>query len=444
MQLRDYDLSRLGDYKLSQSVSGRAFEFEGRDYWALNQNMYGAFMTMDARWWEAFLQNPSAYVAMLEQLVSNRFFVPKHTNEAILYHTRRQELVNRFTEMSSHSVLTRRCNLACKYCILDAEPKRMDRNTAMLVDLAWTTMIKKKKPVRVRDVYSGGEVMLNLPVLLESAARRFFFCAGSGIDYRFWIISNGTLLTPEAVSRMKEVGLEGIRVSIAGPSWIHSPLRPFRKAGSRSTYDVILKNLEAISGQIRIISETQYDAGSDDYLQVPRMLEDFQKRSIGIENVHFTPILPKRGRCEFQCGLGDPEKLLFLMREAEKLGYLQFHKAQPNGCMSDYRSGMVFDTDGSYLSCPSVQSGEFTYGHAARGIDDLARSQIIERQFSDYCLSECDLLALCNGGCRLNSLSSGRSFNGIDCQYPAMRLILDEHMMRKAIAAIKAQHEKAA
>ncbi len=431
-----------GDYKKSRFVTEKAFEFEGVNFLSLRQNMYGGFIVMEEESWRRFLQNPHADPPMLDQFIREAFLVSKNIDEATVYRCWRNELTHRYSEMRSHSVMTRQCNFRCSYCILDPKPEKMSGKTALLVDRAWTGMIKKKKPDRVRDVYSGGEVLLNLPQVLDSAARRFFFCMAAGIDYGFWIITNGSLLASTGVSRMKEVGLEGVRVSIAGSEPIHNRLRPFQNGDH--TYERIMTNLEAISSHTRIVIESQYDAGSNaDYLQIPEMLDDLLGRGIAVENVHFTPILPRRGQSDFQCGMGDPHKLLFLMHEAERRGFPQFHEPPSNGCMTDCRSNMVFDTDGTFLSCPSTQK-ELTYGNATRGIDVIARSQLLERQFPNKCLHDCDILPLCNGGCRLSSLTAGGAFAGVDCHYEALRLLLDEHMNRKASAALRAHKENTA
>jgi len=429
MQIPDYRRSRF-------SVVEPIGLYEGQQLLGIHQAMTGAFMIKDEVSWHGILANPLADPVLLDQLLRDEILVAGSTDEAALYRCWRQEHVHKFGTMTSHTVLELACNLRCVYCIQDHEPLKMSGRMAMLVDRFWTDFIKKKKPDHVRDVYSGGEVHLNLEVLLESASRRFFFCRGNGIDYRFRIITNGTLLSPDSISLMNEIGLECVRVSMAGPARIHNRLRVFKNGGG--TYEVILKNLKAISGLTRIFLETQYDAGSDDYLHVPEMLDDMPRRGIAVENVRFTPISPKRGQTEFHCGVGDPQRLLFLMNEAEKRGFSQFDALLYDGCMADYRGSITFGTDGKLKCCPATQSEEFSYGHAALGFDAVSHSMILEREFPDKCLRSCPILPICNGGCRLNSLSGGGSFKGVDCQYEALRLILGEQIRRKAKAALMA------
>jgi len=100
---------------------------------------------------------------------------------------------------------------------------------------------------------------------------------------------------------------------------------------------------------------------------------------------------------------------------------------------------MVFDTDGSIIPCASLQGGEMAYGSVTGGIDFVAESQMLSRKFPVRCVKECELLPICMGGCRLQALGRGDEFSGVDCQYDALRLVLDEHLTRKAAQALAGQ-----
>ncbi len=72
-------------------------------------------------------------------------------------------------------------------------------------------------PIAVSDEAGGAETMLNAGVLIESATRRFYFCEGLGIPYSLSMVTNGTLIDRRTIERLAAVGLNMIRVSIAGP-----------------------------------------------------------------------------------------------------------------------------------------------------------------------------------------------------------------------------------
>jgi uncharacterized protein len=107
--------------------------------------------------------------------------------------------------------------------------------------------------------------------------------------------------------------------------------------------------------------------------------------------------------------------------------------------MTDFRSVVVFDTDGSIIPCPSLQGNEMVYGNVIDGIDFVAESQLLNRNLPDRCLNDCELLPICFGGCRLQALIHTNDFNGIDCHYDAYRLFLEDYIKAKAEAFLSQQ-----
>jgi uncharacterized protein len=406
---------------------------------ALYQTMTEAFILIPESAWSHLNNGSSAGVnsSTVDMLSENGFLVNEGVNETALFKAWMQQYVHDFSTIKSKVLVTRRCNNQCIYCILDPKPKDMSRNTAIAMDRFYLEIIKEKHPRKVQDDYLGGEPLLNPGIILESAARRYFYCLGRGIEYGFTITTNGTLLQPSIIIKMKEAGLSGIRVSMAGPGPVHDSLRP--SAGGGKTYDLIIRNLKNISGLIPISIECQYDASSQDYQNIPEMLDDFSKYDIPIENIAFTPILPRRGRSLFNTGMGDPEKFLYLKQEARKRGYPVDDESPKSACMADFRSRFIFDVDGHCLPCPSLGHSEMAYGHVNTGIDFVLESQLLQRELPDRCLNKCELLPICMGGCRLQALIKNDDFGGIDCNYDACNIFLKDFILHKAQETLSRQ-----
>jgi radical SAM protein with 4Fe4S-binding SPASM domain len=101
---------------------------------------------------------------------------------------------------------TYRCNLSCKHCYSDAgSPSRMELSTEeaknvvnQLADFGVTSL-----------AFSGGEPMMR---------KDFFEVARHAVDSGLYIslATNGTLLTPENVRKLKEIGLNYVEVSLDG------------------------------------------------------------------------------------------------------------------------------------------------------------------------------------------------------------------------------------
>jgi len=409
---------------------------------ALYQTMTGAFILIPERTWSYILSDPIAPAdpSTIDMLCEEGFLIREDVDETALYENWKQQHVHDFSIMQSRVLVTRKCNNRCSYCILDPEAGEMSPETSRAMDRFYIDIIDEKKPERVLDIYLGGEPLLNTGIILDSAARRFYYCQGRGIEYGFTITTNGTLIREDIIQDMKEVGLTGIRVSMAGPAPVHDRLRPSKNNGK--TCDLILNNLQAVSGLTPIAIECQYDSASLDFLSIPEMLDDIGARKITVDNIAFTPILRRRGKNPYDSGMGDPRIFLYLKREAEKRGYPMNAEPPSNTCMAEFRSRFIFDTDGSIIPCPSLQGGELSYGHVTRGIDFISESQLLKRSLPERCLNECPLLPICMGGCRLQALISKKDFNGIDCHYDTYRLLLEDYI-REKVSEISFQEEDA-
>ena len=224
----------------------------GENLCALYQTMTEALILIPERDWSYVLSDPIAPAdpATIDMLCEQGFLVRDGTDETIVFENWKQQSVHDFSTLKSKVLVTRKCNNRCRYCILDPEAKEMSPETARAMDRFYIEVIKEKHPQKVEDDYLGGEPLLNSGIILESAARRFYYCLGTGIEYGFHITTNGTLIRPSIISDMKEVGLTGIRVSLAGPASVHDHLRPSKNNGK--TYELIMENLQAISGLIPI------------------------------------------------------------------------------------------------------------------------------------------------------------------------------------------------
>jgi radical SAM protein with 4Fe4S-binding SPASM domain len=116
---------------------------------------------------------------------------------------------------------TRRCNLRCAHCYLDAtERAGRDELTTEEARAFVDDVAAMKAPVLL---FSGGEPLLR-PDLFELGERAI----RKGV--RAVISSNGTLVTPEIARRIGDVGFSYVGVSIDGKAATHDELR--RKEGA--------------------------------------------------------------------------------------------------------------------------------------------------------------------------------------------------------------------
>ncbi len=126
---------------------------------------------------------------------------------------------------------TRRCNLACAHCYLDARDRAgsdeltTEEARAFIADIA-----AMRCPVLL---FSGGEP-LQRPDVFELGR----FAIQQGL--RAVLSSNGTLVTPEVAQRIAEVGFSYVGVSVDGTAATHDELR--RKKGALDAAITGIKN----------------------------------------------------------------------------------------------------------------------------------------------------------------------------------------------------------
>jgi uncharacterized protein len=402
---------------------------------ALYHTLTQALVLIPSAQWETIVVKAQAQDPKVkEMLASQGFLLNGEVDETILFIQWKDRHVHDFTTLRSKNLVTRQCNNHCTYCIIKPEAGVMSAQTAQAVDAFYLEQIERHQPLQVRDNFLGGEPLLNIDVIEHSAGRRFYFCRGRGIDYRFSITTNGTLLGPKVAARLKAVGLTDVRVSIAGPGPVHDALRPLKNGAG--TYAVIMENLERMDGLVDLWIECQYDAGCDDYKRIPEMLDDMNRRGISVSGISFTPILARRRANRYWAGMGKVEKYLYLIQQARNRGIHADNTPPTNACMTDFRSAFVFDTEGSLIPCPSLQGGEMAYGSVTGGIDFVAESQLLARRLPEKCLKRCELLPVCMGGCRLQAMTSKGDFNGIDCQYETHRLLTEAYIRDCAASAL--------
>lgn len=424
----------MDPFKISKFTIELPIRHPDKTVWALFNTLTKGFVLAFEPLKKICLTDPPTNPDLHDDLVRQGFIVKTEVDETAVFESWYQQHCHGFNFIKSKVLVTRRCNMSCLYCILDPEAGVMTRQTAQSMDHFYLDLISRKNPEMVRDDYLGGEALLFPEIIYESTQRRYYFCKGKNVDYGFSLTTNGTLLDRAWIARFKKIGLTEVRISMAGPADIHNRLRPM--ANGHPTYQMILDNAAEIADLTGIIIEYQYDAGNEDYLRVGEMLDDFAARDIRPNGIASTPILSSRNNNQFNAGLGHPGQFLFLKKELQNRGFAMYEQPPASACLSDLRSAFVFDTDGSLLPCPSVKSGEMAYGHVKTGVDFAGEANLLKRHLDTRCLNECELLPLCLGGCRLQSLIKDHDFNSPHCHYEYQKKILDDHIHVNAQSVI--------
>ncbi len=354
--------------------------------------------------------------------------------------TERQEMLHFIDDLNAINkkfkvivVLNLDCNLACKYCF---EGKRkgklyMTRKTAdLFIDFVKNNILSNKEEIKI--TFYGGEPLLSTDLIIYISERLKSPAEANGIRYSFSLITNGTLLSPDVVRKLKPLGLRSADITIDGPKLVHDACRPFKSG--KGSFDTIIKNAKDVCDMIDIHVGGNFT--KENYIEFPYLLDYLIDNGLSpdrLSSLNFYPVIMERpdfALPDFTSGcvsINEPwlfDASIFLRGEILKRGY-GTQKIIPSPCMMELNDSLVVNYDGGFYKCPGlIGREEFRVGDIKIGIKDYRQSHNLDNYKNDECLN-CSYLPLCFGGCRYMKLVRDGNINGADCKRPYLDVTLE-------------------
>jgi len=400
----------------------------------------------------------------LETLRDNGFVVDDR-------HEERQEVDRFFLRVKNDTgelhitvLTTLQCNFACDYCFqgdhgdYNKYADRMTLETAARVGDWIERELDRIRPERFTLVFFGGEPLLNLPVMYQLAERTWQATQERGLPMGISIITNGLLLTPEVVDRLKPFGLRSVKITLDGDRDAHNRMRPLR--GGQGTFDRIIENIRRIAGRVRIAIGGNFDESSvDSYPDLLKFLseQDFADK---LSKVNFKPVVrtqpqpqtvkgmlsltpvssdgkPLGGTCMTAVGTGGgstcdscsflDEKTEYLRQETKRHGFPTPDGVHNGPCHVHHGNAHTIGPEGSIYACPGF-TGDLglSTGHIDGRSD--ARLENARRQFDRLspwkACGDCAFIPVCAGGCVTASHTQLGDMNLPTCHKPAFESAL--------------------
>ena len=378
------------------------------------------------------------------------------------------------TDQMRVTVLTTlQCNFACDYCFqgdhgdYNKTAAKMSLETAAGV-VAWITKrLDEVQPKKLVLTLFGGEPLLNLPAAYYLAEHCYAACQARGVDHHVSIITNGLLLTPEVVNRLKPYGLRGVKITLDGDRHTHNKMRPLR--GGQGTFDRIIENMRQVGPLLPLTLGGNFDEASAD--SYPALLDFLREQDFAdhIIKINFKPVIksfeqavpkgfipltavsstgkPLNGTCMTSAGAGSTggpcdtchftdDKMQFLREETRKRGFHTPDGVKMGPCEIHRRHAYTIGPEGSLYACPGF-SGEAkeSTGHID-GRDDTWRNAAAERferlsAHKEAC-GDCSFIPVCGGGCSVAAHTELGDMNHPSCHKESMELALVSLAQRTA------------
>ena len=393
--------------------------------------------------------------AALEQLSRHGFVVNDRVAERKTLEKYFDDHRNNTEEMHLTVLTTLQCNFACDYCLqgdhgdYNTHATKMSMETANRVSVWLQERLDAIAPKRLALTFFGGEPLLNLPVMYELAARAWAETQQRGVHLEINIITNGLLLTPEVVDRLKPYGLNGVKVTLDGDQATHDRMRPLR--GGQGTFDRIIDNVRRVAGKCHISIGGNFDEQSVD--SYPALLDFLKEQDFAesLVKVAFKPIIatepkpavgglipltavdvagkPLGGACMTSAGAGGggspcdschflDERMSFLREETKKRGFHTLDGVHMGPCEIHMRHAYTLGTDGSLYACPgfATEPGESvgTISAAQTPVQEQAASRFDALGAWRDC-GDCSFIPVCAGGCSVASHNEQGDMNQPTC-----------------------------
>lgn len=361
------------------------FTHEGKNY---------VFHTLTKQCFETELPASCHAGTGYDDLIAGYFMVPRDKDEDAFY-VSILSLINTYfaNDGNEYMILpTLGCNARCIYCFeKEMVPVSMTDETAEQTAKYIIDTHKAGKPVHLW--WFGGEPLLGKKYI-DLICRKL---GEAGIEYYSSMTTNGSMITPEIVEKMKELWkLRGLSVSMEGPE------EDYRRRKNYITYhDEYHKVMEAVnmlvSAGMRVTVRCNVDKDNID--GIPAFIEDMKNAIRNKEKIClYLAVLndERMGDNDLQVW----EKVLSMDPLIEAAGFRtsSYQKSgvrfRSDHCLSD-QGYCVISPDGKLFACENCFP-ESLYGDIWNGsTDEAARKEFIRMDMVREKCRGCAFLPIC-------------------------------------------------
>lgn len=368
--------------------------------------------------------------AILDALIEHKILsTEKDYDERVLARFR-QRLPKPYIQIA-YFVLTEVCNLACSYCFIEnkmdvAKPRErvMTKETAKQALDFFCGLIARDPDLFEEEkniILYGGEPLTNYDTLKYLLGLIAQYKAAGLLPARtdVSIITNGTLMTPEIASELKNSEVS-VSVSLDGSTECSNSCRVFRNGAL--AYDRILQGVETAAriGCQCGLSVTLTEETIKDFAQIKELVERYKVTSLGF-NILMTDETFRVGPTY------NDEASEFIIRAFEYFREQGIYEDRIMRKVKAFADAKVYLYDCGALGgnqvviAPDGQVG-ICHGYLHNreyfptSVYDVGFDPALDRVYTEWALRtpinmnqcvDCEALGICGGGCPLNARNNG-------------------------------------
>jgi len=319
------------------------------------------------------------------------------------------------------------CNLACTYCYEGLRGAKFMSDETEDALVAFTkTQVERFGYRSVVVSWFGGEPLMRPKRIYSLSKKLIALCKKAKINYSSMVVTNGTYLNPSMARQLKAHKVSHVQVTIDGPKEIHDARRPF-KGGSKSSFDLITRNVESVLGLLPV--HVRINVDKTNHQRSLELVDEMRARGwfdegkqcafyVGYTRV-WTPVCSSIADQCFSMEEFSETELQFqsdLLKRNFSLGNL--YPSRSTYCMAAAPGGFVVGPDGELYKCWSdVNNLEACIGNVSTPLE--LNPKLMEWLNYDPLTQfpkcrECAFFPICAGGCPQVAIQRKNS-DGCNC-----------------------------
>lgn len=353
------------------------------------------------------------------------FLIDSHLDEYGILEL--QNKIGRFSNkiLSLTIAPTLNCNFKCSYCF---EKRKYDTINQEIESALIKFVDNKLKFLKLLSVsWFGGEPLLRIDIIERLSEAFNEICIKQNAQYKQGLlITNGYLLDSVMALRLKNIGINGVQITLDGPPSIHNNRRML--ISGKGTFKKIFENIKAICDIISVTVRINIDKeNSNDLDGLFKLWEDNGLK----EKVpfYFGQVQGNSRACADVVSSCYTTKeystlLVELIRKTQGMGYKSTVYPFLNkggSCIADKLNGFVVSPSGKLFKCWEEISEEEDQSIGNICDVELKPQQIMNSvkylnydNFKNIECKQCNIFPICTGGCIYNAINTGENK---DCKF---------------------------
>lgn len=361
------------------------------------------------------LESPEEYIdsfgPFIEKMKQDGFIIDDDTDEAADIE---KKFMRSLCENQYYLMIlpTYQCNVRCWYCVQDHRDLWM---TEDVFNRIWKRLQIKSVDETIKHVHLswfGGEPLLAYNKIVDFTRKAKELVISNGKHFTCNITTNGILLNPERIEKLRDAGVTSYQITIDGTKKYHDSVK---RHISVSAYETSIRNVDTLARHTRCTLRFNY---THENLEPDEIMAELTERLTGESLSHISFMIFKVWQEGEERIPHDEVDRLFNMARANGM-----HPRLPRTgiCYSDQKHFDCIFPDGSCEKCDN-QSPTATRGTLTSDGNIVWEGEVDSYHPSTFRLKEsecchCCYLPICWGPCVAKRETMLKNFGKVRCLY---------------------------